>query len=120
MGEVQLLHRVTTRLGLVREFKTQGAGFLKGEAQNIPVQGSAAEVMLVTIGRLPAGLKGINTRLYHNIHDELVVETSEPGAAGKALGEAMKERFLEVFPEGEPIAHDLVDVRIGRNRAEVH
>ena len=98
----------------------QGAGFLKGEAQNIPIQGSAAEVLLVTIGKLPAALKDIDSQLYHNIHDELVIETSQPEKTVEALRSTMVAGFLEVFPEGESLTHDLVDVRVGRIWAGVH
>ena len=118
----QRSRRVATRLGLIRDFDIQGVGFLKGEAQNIPVQGSAAEVLACTLARLPSALKGIDAQLYHNIHDELLLDVS-PGyaePAGAALQQAMVAGFLDVFPNGEALVADLVDVQHGSSWAEVH
>ena len=122
IGLAHQQHRVTTRLGLVREFEIQGTGYLQGEAVNIPVQGSAAEVLLAAMGHLPAALKGTSAALYHNVHDELVLackpEDAEQAAA--ALTDAMTAGFLQVFPEGEALTKDLVETKIGRSWADVH
>ncbi len=49
-----------------------------------------------------------------------VIETSQPEKTVEALRSTMVSGFLEVFPEGESLTHDLVDVRVGRSWAEVH
>jgi DNA polymerase I-like protein with 3'-5' exonuclease and polymerase domains len=114
--------RVSTRLGLVRDFDVQVEGYLKGEACNIPIQGSAAEVLMCTLVRLPKALEGTGGQLYHNVHDELLL-TAHPDDAQRVaeiLRETMIAGFLDVFPEGEAMTEDLVDVRVGANWAEVH
>jgi len=122
IGLAQQQRRVHTRLGLVRDFDIQGTGYLQGEAVNIPVQGSAAEVMLCAVARLPQALNGSSARLYHNVHDELVLACAPEDAdqAAAALRDAMTAGFLDVFPEGEALTKDLVDTKTGRSWAEVH
>lgn len=119
---VRMYGQVQTKLGLIRDFNVQGVGYLEGESQNIPVQGSAAEVLLSTLARLPDALRGIDARLYHNVHDEAVLDVAEGDAdrAARALQAAMAAGFLDVFPEGDALTHDLVDVLTGHNWAEVH
>ena len=121
-GEAVSFRRVHTKLGLIRDFDVQGEGYLKAEACNIPIQGSAAEVLLSAITRLPAALRNIDARLAHNVHDEILLDVS-PGDADKAqaaLKQAMVDGFLDVFPEGESIASDLVEAKIGNNWAQAH
>lgn len=114
--------QVKTCLGLVRDFDVQGEGYLRGEAQNIPVQGSAAEVLMATLARLPAALNGTSAELYHTVHDEieLTCTPDEKALVSEILSETMVAGFLEVFPEGEAISHDLVEVHSGGSWAEVH
>lgn len=117
--------KVSTRLGLIRDFDAQGEGYLAGEAINVPVQGSAAEVMLEALTRLPAALGRCRAALAHNVHDEIVIE-SEPGdasAAAEALRAAMRDAMLAVFPEADWFGlagDDLVEVKQGANWREVH
>ena len=121
-SEAFSFRRVHTKLGLIRDFDVQGEGYLKAEACNIPIQGSAAEVLLSAITRLPAALKGIDARLAHNVHDEILLDVT-PGDADKAqaaLKQAMVEGFLDVFPEGESISADLVDAKVGNNWSQAH
>lgn len=122
IGLSRQYRKVHTRLGLIRDFDVQGEGYLNGEACNIPIQGSAAEVLICTLKRLPTALRGLDARLYHNIHDELILESSE-GSADKAnqqLKQAMIEGFLEVFPEASNMVADLVGVQTGNSWAAVH
>jgi DNA polymerase-1 len=122
VGMATHFRRVNTRLNLIRDFDVQGEGYLKGEACNIPIQGSSAEVLLTTLARLPKALVGLDAQLYHNVHDELIIETSPADAeqAACALQAAMTEGFLAVFPEAADIRKDLVKVKMGSNWAEVH
>ena len=116
------VRQVKTRLGLVRHFDIQGAGYLKGEAQNIPIQGSAAEILMCTLARLPEALKNIDAQLYHNVHDEIILQANpdHAEAAATALQQAMTEGFMDVFPEGEALTAGLVDVQQGDSWAAVH
>jgi DNA polymerase-1 len=121
-SEAVSFRRVHTKLGLIRDFDIQGEGYLKADCCNIPIQGSAAEVLLSAITRLPTALNGVDAKLAHNVHDEILLDVS-PGDADKAqsaLKHAMVEGFLDVFPEGEPIAGDLVEAKIGNNWAQAH
>lgn len=122
IGLAQQFRQVRTRLGLVREFAIQGEGYLQGEACNIPIQGSAAEVMLCALVRLSAALNGLEARLFHTVHDELILEasTTDVDQAAAALKQSMIGGFLDVFPEGEPLIADLVEVQTGPNWAAVH
>ena len=122
VGQAMQFRQVKTRLGLVRDFDKQGEGYLKGEAQNIPVQGSAAEVLMCALTRLPQALQGLDAQLYHNVHDELVVQVAPDDAepASQALQQAMTAGFLDVFPEGEALINGLVDVQTGSSWAAVH
>lgn len=117
----QQFRQVRTRLGLVRDFDVQGEGYLRGEAQNIPVQGSAAEVLMSALARLPAALAGLDAQLYHTVHDEITLQVA-PGAAdaaARALQGAMVGGFLDVFPEaGDVVATP--EVKQGPHWAAVH
>lgn len=117
--------QVCTVRGLIRDFDAQGTGYLAGEAVNVPVQGSAAEIMLETLTRLPAALRPSGATLSHNVHDELVIEADAGCAdrAAAALAESMRAGMLAVFPEAERLGlagPDLVEVKQGHNWAEVH
>lgn len=114
--------QVSTRLGLIRDFDVQGEGYLKGEACNIPIQGSAAEVLMCALVRLPKALEGTSGQLYQNVHDELLLtaHSDEAERVAEILRETMIAGFLDVFPEGEAMTGDLVEVHVGANWAEVH
>ncbi|MCB1808491.1 MAG: hypothetical protein KDJ99_26065, partial [Candidatus Competibacteraceae bacterium] len=115
VGLAQQFRQVKTQLGLIRDFDVQGNGYLKGEAQNIPVQGSAAEILHCTLARLPQALQGLDAQLYHNVHDELILQARPEDAdkAAHALQDAMVQGFLEVFPHGTALTAGLVDVHTG-------
>jgi DNA polymerase-1 len=117
--------QVRTRLGLIRDFEVQGHGYLAGEATNVPVQGSAAEVLLESLARLPEYLKPSGAVLSHNVHDEICIEApvEAANAAASALGQAMRDGMLAVFPEAEKLGlagADLIELKHGNNWAEVH
>jgi len=121
LGLAQQQRQVKTKLGLVRDFDRQHEGYLRGEAQNMPVQGSAAEVLLASLVRLPAALAGTDAVLYHTVHDEIELACS-PGFADRVAAElrgVMMQGFLDVFPEGEALTHKLVDVKAGSSWAEL-
>ena len=71
------------------------------EALNTPVQGSAAEVLLAALGRLPHWLRGLDARLVLHCHDELLLDCAEQDApaAATALTGCMTEAWQRLFPE---------------------
>jgi DNA polymerase I-like protein with 3'-5' exonuclease and polymerase domains len=71
------------------------------EALNAPVQGSAAEVLLAALGRLPHWLRGLDARLVLHCHDELLLDCVEQDApaAAAALTGCMTEAWQRLFPE---------------------
>jgi hypothetical protein len=101
VAQAQQFRQVRTRLGLVRDFDVQGEGYLRGEAQNIPVQGSAAEVLMSALLRLPQALTGTGAALYHTVHDEITLQVSLDHAetAAEVPQDAIVQGFLDVFPE---------------------
>ena len=66
----RLSKRVHTRAGLIRVLDP----YRMTEALNTPVQGSAAEVLLAALGRLPHWLRGLDARLVLHCHDELLLD----------------------------------------------
>ena len=70
------------------------------EALNTPVQGSAAEVLLAALGRLPHWLRGLDARLVLHCHDELLLDSAEidAPAAAAALAGCMTEAWDCLFP----------------------
>ena len=122
INQANLWRQVRTRLGLIRAFDVQGQGNLKGESANVPIQGSAAEVLLCTLTCLPKHLSGVDAQLLHNVHDEILLEAdpAHADAAAEGLQAAMVDGFLQVFPEGAGLTNELVEVKTGRSWAEVH
>ena len=110
-----------TRLGLIRDYGTQGSGYLGGQAPNVVIQGSAGEVMLSAIARLPEYINGDGTRVYSTIHDELILSVPEGSEdkAKEALEGTMVQGFEDVFPEFGNMTKNLVEAKMGRNWNEV-
>ncbi|MCC7279079.1 MAG: hypothetical protein IT487_12300 [Chromatiaceae bacterium] len=121
VAAAQQLHKVQTPLGLARDFEVQGVGFLQGEAQNMPIQGAAAEILMSALNRLPAALAGLDAQLYHTVHDELTLQVTpdDADAAAKALQESMVQGFLDIFPEAEEVITK-PEVKRGSSWAAVH
>ena len=93
----RLSNKVHTRAGLVRVLEP----YRMTEALNTPVQGSAAEVLLAALGRLPHWLRGLDARLVLHCHDELLLDSAEADApaAATALAGCMTEAWQRLFPE---------------------
>jgi DNA polymerase I-like protein with 3'-5' exonuclease and polymerase domains len=100
---------------LIRDFNVQGVGYLNGESVNMPVQATAAEILLASLIRL-------KRPLYGTVHDEItiVVPEGDADAAAIELESAMVEGFMEIFPNGEKLLNGLVEVKTGSNWAQVH
>ena len=106
-------------MNLARDFRIR-RGYLEAEACNHPIQGSAGEILLASLARLPEELSGIDARLYKHVHDEIILSVGETdqAKAGRALEAAMVTGFLDIFPEGEALLTGLVEVKAGHTWAE--
>lgn len=118
----EMTHQVRTRMNLIRDFDVHPVRNIYSRSLNVPVQGTAAEILMCTLKRLPTALSGTDARLAHTVHDEILLEVSPECSeqASQALGNAMEEAFLEVLPEGEAAMRGLVEPMTGTNWYEVH
>ena len=105
----RLSQKVQTRAGLVRVLEP----YRMTEALNTPVQGSAAEVLLAALGRLPQWLRGLDARLVLHCHDELLLDSAaaDAPAAATALAGCMTEAWERLFPGA--VMPGICEARIG-------
>lgn len=82
------------------------------ECINMPVQGSAADIMKVAMLRVHTNLKSqmSSVKMTLQVHDELVLEV--PAREAKQAGELVREAMEGAFPMTVPLK---VDVKTGRN-----
>jgi DNA polymerase I len=72
-------------------------------AVNVPIQGTAADIMKLAMVKLAPEL-GAATKMLLQIHDELIVETDEDQS--EAVAKQMKAAMEQVYELGVPIAVD--------------
>lgn len=108
--------QVRTPGGRVRAL--DGARALATESLNTPIQGGAAEVLLVTLALLTTQLDALGAQLVNVIHDEIVVECAPNNApaVATAMEAAMVAGFLAIFPSAS--TRELVEAHWGANWAE--
>lgn len=91
-----------------------------GASMNTPVQGGAAECIMLSLLYIYDILRarGSKGKIIKCVHDEIVVECpiKEKEFCSEAIKEGMTKAFLEVFPGG--ITTNLVDVTTGYNWSE--
>jgi DNA polymerase-1 len=106
---------VRTVSGLMRDMGQEVHGWKLTNALNTPVQGSGAECLLLALAKLPAALSGLDCRVVHHVHDEIILECAETDVeqAKSALQDSMTSAFDELFP-GNGMAADLVEAHDGR------
>ena len=94
-------------------------GFSKPLCLNFPVQGSAAEVMLLALVNTHRALKGSSAKLIATVHDELVIECPTPlvPETKERVVNAMTAAFTRLFPEA-PV-EGLVDAASGLSWGEL-
>jgi DNA polymerase I len=94
-------------------------GFSKPLCLNFPVQGSAAEVMLLALVNTYRALKGSSAKLIATVHDELVIECPTPlvPETKERVVNAMTAAFTRLFPEA-PV-EGLVDAASGLSWGEL-
>ncbi|MFN2267262.1 MAG: DNA polymerase [Desulfonatronovibrio sp.] len=89
-----------TRMGRVEKLIPERA---YTQSKNVPVQGSAAEVLLAALALLDKRIdeSGLDIKIVHIVHDEIVLDTAAKYAeqAKDILIEAMTAGMLKVFPE---------------------
>ena len=83
---------------------------------NAPVQGTAADILKLALGRLAAELAGSEAFIVAAIHDEVIVECPQECAAncGGLLKRAMEEAARAILPD----VPTTVDVRAARRWSE--
>ncbi|GAB6059339.1 DNA polymerase [Desulfonatronum parangueonense] len=82
---------------------------------NTPIQGGEAEVLLATLIELYSRLDGVDAKLVHVIHDEIILEAAEKDAekAKDILEQSMIAGMLRIFPSADTTG--LVDIRIRKD-----
>ncbi len=80
---------------------------------NMPVQGSAADIMKLAMLQLAPALAGLGGRLLLQVHDEIVAEVPEGRAAEAA--ETVRQLMAAVYPLRVPL---LAEVGLGPNWLE--
>lgn len=88
-----------------------------GAGLNVPVQGSACEIMLCAMNRFYKD-KRKNFLLLGSIHDEIITEVpmENRDEASKLLHDCMYAGYLDVFPKG--VTTNLVEIKSGNNWSE--
>ena len=107
--------QVRTPGGRIRNL--EGDRALATESLNTPIQGGAAECLLVALAELEPKLAELGAALVNVVHDELVVECNPDRVTevSAAVEQAMVAGFLAIFPRGA--ARDLVEAHSGSNWA---
>jgi DNA polymerase-1 len=82
-------------------------------AYNMPIQGTAADVMKLAMVNLAPALEPLGAQMILQVHDELVIEVPEAAAADAAV--VVKETMESAYPLAVPL---LVEVGTGENWLE--
>ena len=86
-------------------------------ALNMPIQGTAADIIKLAMVRVAHRLEseGLRGRLLLQVHDELIVEC--PEAEAERVRALLKEEMEHVVEYAVPL---LADTKIGKTWAEAH
>lgn len=106
--------------GRIRRYRPDEKG-LYCESLNTPVQGAGADLLMGAIPKVAQSIKGYAAEMIGFVHDEIIVGTKETEAdtVQKAVENAMREAFVELFPETTWMAQDIVTMSVGNSYAEV-
>ena len=88
--------------------------FAERAAVNMPIQGSAADIMKLAMIRIAPMLKSTSGKLLLQVHDELVLEVSPQDA--QAIAQIVREGMEQAYKLLVPVK---VDVKIGKNWSEM-
>ena len=111
-GRRRLMPEITSKNGMIRMAAER-------EAVNMPIQGTAADVLKRAMIDVHAALKRHNAgrpspaRMILTVHDELLFESPESDA--EAVSALVREHMEHAFPLAVPLT---VDVGVGRNWKE--
>ncbi len=111
-GRRRLVPEITSKNGMIRMAAER-------EAVNMPIQGTAADVLKRAMIHVHAALKSHNAarpvpaRMILTVHDELLFESPESDA--DAVSSLVREHMERSFPLDVPLT---VDVGVGRNWKE--
>jgi DNA polymerase-1 len=85
-------------------------------AVNMPIQGTASDIIKIAMNRIDAEMRerGLRSKMLLQVHDELIFE----GPASEL--DALREMVLRVMPASLSLAVPLkVDVKVGKNWGEM-
>lgn len=114
--QAQVLASSTTAtpLGRVRGF----TGYSDNEKLNMPIQGGAAEVMLLALVYSHRAVRKLGAVIVNIVHDELVIETPEAQAQAcvQAVKAAMNQAFADYCQRLDVLENwDVADVQMGQD-----
>lgn len=89
--------------------------FGKRIALNMPIQGSAADIIKIAMIKVRDELSHLNARLVLQVHDELIVECPEEEAF--EVSAILRDSMEQIAALSVPLT---VDVNIGRSWSEAH
>jgi DNA polymerase I len=120
-GFVETLFGRRCHIPGIRDANQSKRGYAEREAINAPLQGSAADIILRAMIRLPPALadSGLKARLLLQVHDELILEAPDDEAEATAalVKEVMEGAALPVVELAVPL---VVETGIARNWDEAH
>lgn len=104
--------RCTTPMGKLRRLPENNT---YGNSMNQPIQGGAAEIMLISLIFMSKDFKETTAKLVSCVHDEVIVECHPKDAdiTKETIAFCMESGFLTLFPKG--ITRGLVEVNIGKS-----
>jgi len=88
--------------------------FAERAAVNMPIQGTAADLMKIAMIHVDQALAGASSKMLLQVHDELLFEV--PPADVQSLAELVRTKMEDAYPMGVPLK---VDVKAGSNWAEM-
>lgn len=112
----EISEEVRTKLGKVRKLPP---GKMYTRSVNHPVQGTAAEVMLLALNKLYTSVDNNSISMIACVHDEILLEvdTDSVEEATDILQANMEDAMKQVFPTAT--LQDLVEVKVGNTWAEL-
>jgi DNA polymerase I-like protein with 3'-5' exonuclease and polymerase domains len=92
------------------------SGFSDNEKLNMPIQGGAAEVMLIALVYCHRAVRKLGAVIVNIVHDELVIETPEAQAQScvQAVRTAMNKAFADYCESLEVLENwEVAEVQTG-------
>ena len=95
-------------------------GFERNFSLNMPIQGTAAEVMLHALSMLDREIRHLDAKIVAVVHDEVVLDVSEIDLepTRKIIDKVMTSAWRDIYPEAE--CRGIVEIKSGCNWREAH